>query len=113
MWVVDRMDPAASIYNEDIAFWIDGDLRVDVFEAAWRTLAARHEVLRYVFEVQDAELRLRVAPDAELAFATADCATEDEALAWGTELVQRTYDITARPPVRFGLARVGEARHLL
>src|SRR6266480_3675957 len=83
MWVVDRIDPGASIYNEDIAFWIDGDLRVDVLEAAWRILAERHEVLRYVFDVQNADLRLRVVPEPELSFVTVDCATEPEALAWG------------------------------
>lgn len=113
MWVVDRMDPAAGIYNEDIAFWIDGDLRPDVLAAAWRTLADRHEVLRYVFEVPDGQLRLAARPVADLTFQTVDCATEQEALAWGTDLVQQTYDITARPPVRFGLARVGPARTLL
>ena len=113
MWVVDRMDPAASIYNEDIAFWLEGDLRPDVLEAAWRFLADRHEVLRYVFEVRDAELGLSVASEAELSFVVVDCATDDEALAWGARLVQEPYDITARPPVRFGLARVGEHRHLL
>ncbi len=113
MWVVDRIDPGASIYNEDIAFWIDGDLRADVLDAAWRRLAERHEVLRYVFDVQDADLRLRAVPEADLSFVTVERATEQEALAWGTDLVQQTYDITVRPPVRFGLARVGTGRHLL
>lgn len=113
MWLVDRMDPAAAIYNEDIAFWIDGDLRVDLLERAWRVLTERHEALRYVFDIRDGELCLRVAPEVDVSFQTVDCATEDEALAWGVELVQRPYDdITARPPLRFGLARVGR-RHLL
>jgi hypothetical protein len=113
MWLVDRMDPAAAIYNEDIAFWIDGDLRVDLLEHAWRVLIERHEALRYVFDVEGGELRLRVAPDVDVSFQTVECPTEDAALAWGVELVQRPYDdITARPPVRFGLARVG-GRHLL
>lgn len=113
MWVVDRMDPAASIYNEDIAYWVDGPLRPDLLEAAWRVLADRHDVLRYVFDVRDGDLRLRVQPDSDLSFETVDLDTEDEALAWGAELVQRTYDITAEPPRRFGLARLGAGRHLL
>src|SRR6266480_2479517 len=71
MWVVDRIDPGASIYNEDIAFW---------------------------FDVQNADLRLRVVPEPELSFVTVDCATEPEALAWGTNLVQQFFVMTRRPP---------------
>lgn len=113
MWVVDRMDPSASIYNEDIAFWINGPLDVAALEGAWQVLAERHEVLRYVFDARDGDLGLRIQPHSDLALVTTDADSEDDALAWGNELVQRTYDITARPPVRLGLARIRDDRHLL
>ncbi|MER7004765.1 condensation domain-containing protein [Dactylosporangium sp. NPDC000555] len=112
MWVVDRMDPAAAIYNEDIAFWIDGDLRVEVLQRAWSLLTRRHDALRYTFDVHDGDLALHVAPEAEVSFEVVEHAGEQEALAWAAELIQQPYDITARPPVRRLLARVG-GRHLL
>ncbi|UYM03637.1 condensation domain-containing protein [Solicola gregarius] len=113
MWLVDRLDPGASIYNEDVAFWIDGPVDAGALEAAWQQIARRHEAMRYVFAEQDGELYLRVEPDTDLVMVTANAADEDSALRWAVDFVQHTYDITSAPPVRLGMVEVHDDRHLL
>ncbi|UPK75780.1 condensation domain-containing protein [Nocardioidaceae bacterium SCSIO 66511] len=113
MWLVDRLDPDASIYNEDVAFWVDGPVEPDALEAAWQQIARRHDALRYVFAESDGELFVRVEPDSDLTMVRTAVADEASALGWAVDFVQRTYDITSAPPVRLGLVEVHDDRHLL
>ncbi|SDS88069.1 condensation domain-containing protein [Microlunatus soli] len=112
MWVVDRMDPSSCVYNEHLAFWLDGALDASVLENAWNDLVAAHDALRLVFAVRDGELYQAVRPQYRCRFEHARFDSDEPALSWGGQLVERRYDISADPPTAIGLGAVGDNRHL-
>ena len=112
MWMVDQLDPSASIYNEDVAFWIDGPFDATAFEAAWRQVSCRHRALRYVFDGSE-DLQVAVSDHELPAMVSESAEDDDEAVQWATAFVENPYEPSESPSVRVGLVRVLHDRTLL
>ena len=115
LWLLDRLYPSAALYNEGLAFRLTGELDVAALEAALTATVARHVMLHSTLAQYDGEVRVhpqdprpvRLRPVADLG------AEPDAADEFAREAVERPYDLTAEPSVRFALAATGHREHLL
>nr|WP_280235367.1 non-ribosomal peptide synthetase [Nocardia cyriacigeorgica] len=116
MWFLNRFDPAAATNNIPLAVRLTGQLDEAALRAAIADLVRRHEVLRTSYPEYDGvgtqcvhdltdpqavpELHVETCTEAELA---------ERVLA----AVLIGFDVTATPPIRLRLLRVGENEHVL
>ncbi|MFC4377362.1 amino acid adenylation domain-containing protein [Nocardia halotolerans] len=137
MWLLNQLDPDATVYNIPAAIRLTGTLDLPALEAAIRDLFTRHEILRTRYPASpsgsataqasasadrapmagrgavDAPVQEVLAPDAVRVDLTPVPVTEDELLAEVLRTVGDGFDVTARPPVRLRLLRVGAEEHVL
>ena len=62
LWFVDRMEPGSPLYNLPVAWRLRGRLDTAALADALNGIAARHEVLRTTFEIEDDEPVQVVSP---------------------------------------------------
>jgi amino acid adenylation domain-containing protein len=63
LWLIHKIDPSTTRYNESLVFEIDNDLSVDGFAKAFSILVERHETLRTTFsEIGGGPLQIIGAP---------------------------------------------------
>ncbi|MBU3068124.1 amino acid adenylation domain-containing protein, partial [Nocardia sp. NEAU-G5] len=111
MWFLNRFDPGSAVNNIPVAVRLSGRLDVDALRAAVRDVVARHEVLRTVYPEVDGEGQQLVLPVSdvravpELSVVDADEAGVPELVAGA---VTEGFDVTAAPPVRLRLIRIGQ-----
>ncbi|WP_227984382.1 non-ribosomal peptide synthetase [Nocardia spumae] len=116
MWFLNRFDPAGAVNNIPVVVRLSGRLELPALEAAVEDLAARHEVLRTVYPELDGEGYQRILPISdpravpEMPVVTA---TESEIAGLVIETVSGGFDVTAAPPVRLRVIRLGETEHVL
>ncbi|GGO94221.1 condensation domain-containing protein [Wenjunlia tyrosinilytica] len=115
MWLVDKLDPEAAVYNEHLVFRLTGPLSVPALEAGFTLLVSRHTALRTILPVHRGGLRqCLVDPWTVRLDAPPDFSGRlDEAVEWARALIEEPYSSTVTPPVRFALARLGQDDHLL
>ena len=113
LWVLDRLEPGLTAYNVAHCWRITGALDPAVLDRSLQEIARRHEILRTTFSTTENgtpvqvihpsptfSLRLiSIGPDALPQLA------EDEAA--------QPFDLSARPPWRATLARLGDNDHAL
>ncbi|WP_223642178.1 non-ribosomal peptide synthetase/type I polyketide synthase [Corallococcus sp. EGB] len=63
LWLLEQMAPRRAVYNEPFTLYLPGDLQPDALERAFRSLIARHEVLRTTFGATPEGPFQRVQPD--------------------------------------------------
>ncbi|MEU4114225.1 amino acid adenylation domain-containing protein [Kitasatospora sp. NPDC028055] len=117
LWFLDHLSPAAGVsYNVAAAARLHGPLDRAALEAAWASVARRHEQLRTTFLLVDGELDTRVH-DAVAPLRTTDLsghpAPEQEALDRAARLAAEHIDLGREPLPRPALFRLGEDDHLL
>ncbi|MFI1288116.1 amino acid adenylation domain-containing protein [Streptomyces sp. NPDC020792] len=111
LWFINRFEGPSPAYNVPMAARLTGPLDVAALRAALADVARRHECLRTVFPDRDGtpcqvvvdtvpELRVTDVDPAGLAAALAQAASEG-------------FDLTAEPPVRARLLRLGDEEHVL
>ncbi|MFJ3826069.1 amino acid adenylation domain-containing protein [Streptomyces nodosus] len=111
LWFINRFEGPSPAYNVPMAARLTGPLDVAALRAALADVARRHECLRTVFPDRDGtpcqvvvdtvpELRVTDVDPAGLAAALAGAAGEG-------------FDLTAEPPVRARLLRLGDQEHVL
>jgi amino acid adenylation domain-containing protein len=109
-------DSAATV---SLAVRLRGDLDVDALAAAFEDLVARNDVLRTRFVGENGALRAAVADSADVALRAVDLtrlepASRDAGLARiVSDPRRRRFDVSAEPPVRASLARLGESEWAL
>jgi acyl carrier protein len=118
-WFLDRMNPGTPALNVAIRWSVTGHFSAAAFEAAFRTVIARHEILRTRFveeagrpvqQVMDrasfhlSEIDIRTAPEDEHMARVEAIATENAAL---------PFDLTHAGLLRATLIRLGEDRAIL
>ncbi|MGC4987745.1 amino acid adenylation domain-containing protein [Nocardia salmonicida] len=114
MWLLNRLDPDATVYNIPAAIRLTGALDLPALSLAVADLFARHEVLRTRYPARgDVPIQDVLAPDAVRVDLTPVEVAGDEL----TDEVRRTvatgFDVTAAPPVRLRLLRLGADDHVL
>ncbi|MFE3443857.1 non-ribosomal peptide synthase/polyketide synthase [Nocardia sp. NPDC059180] len=116
MWFLNRFDPMAATNNIPLAVRLTGQLDEPALRAAITDLVARHEVLRTSYPEHDGIGTQRVHSPAD-PLATPEllvvASTESELAERVLDTVLAGFDVTAAPPIRLRLLRVGENEHVL
>ena len=120
LWFLWQLEPESHAYNLGSALALDGPLDEAALGRSLNWLVARHESLRTSFTpTEDGEARPVLHPAAPVALARADVADRPgpEREAAARTLAEAgacaPFDLTAAPPVRFGLVRIEAECHLL
>jgi amino acid adenylation domain-containing protein len=120
LWFLWRLEPAGTAYHIGGARRFAGRLDAAALDAAWAGLARRHESLRTVFGpgadgLGEQSVLAEAKPGLALIDLRATPAPEREARA--AEEARRIeavpFDLTAGPPLRVALIRVGDEDHIL
>ncbi|MFG1914953.1 amino acid adenylation domain-containing protein [Micromonospora sp. NPDC048898] len=115
LWFVEQLEKSAghgSAYHLPSAYSLTGRLDVAALRAAMGDVMTRHESLRTVFPVADEEPWQHVLESADSVLTVVDSSETDIAGAMAAE-VDRRFDLTAVPPLRAVLFRLGPDRHVL
>ncbi|RKH62902.1 amino acid adenylation domain-containing protein [Corallococcus interemptor] len=96
LWLLARMAPRSAVYNEPFMLSLPGDLQPDALERAFRSLIARHEVLRTTFGATPEGPFQRVEPDMPFHLRRVDLRTLPESLRSAKALQLATHE--AREP---------------
>lgn len=115
IWVLHQLGYSRSAYNIAAAFILQGDLEREAMKIALSQLVTRHEALRTVFPVIDGVPRQRLletmAADLSWFDVSGEAFPESTAVAAAQALLQAPFDLERGPVARFGVYRLGEARH--
>ncbi|KAF0848152.1 non-ribosomal peptide synthetase [Nocardia caishijiensis] len=127
MWLLNQLDPDATVYNIPAAIRLTGTLDLPALQAAVRDLFTRHEVLRTRYpaappasgtagEATAAPLgpvQEVLAPGAVDLDLTPVPVTADDVLAEVRCTASTGFDVTTAPPVRLRLLRLRADEHVL
>nr|WP_233608436.1 non-ribosomal peptide synthetase [Nocardia stercoris] len=116
MWFLNRFDPGSAVDHIPVALQLRGELDIDVLRAAIRDVVERHEVLRTVYPELDGEGYQLVLPITDY------CVVQQVPVIDGSrerladlvaETVGAPFDVTAGPPLRVRVIRIGPREHVL
>ncbi|WP_446225543.1 non-ribosomal peptide synthase/polyketide synthase [Nocardia sp. IBHARD005] len=114
MWVLHQLSPQSAAYHIPAAIRLTGDLDLPALQAAIADLLARHDTLRTRYPDTAAGPVQQVMPAwsaaVDLTPIPVAAADVDARIA---ALVAQPFDITAAPPVRVALYRLGADDHVL
>ncbi len=119
LWFLQRLDPESPAYNVPFALRLVGALDRGALAAALAALAARHEIVRSAFALENGAPVQRVDPSFDLRPRFVDlgalepAAREAGALALVEADVRRPFAFEQGPPARALLVALGEREHLL
>ncbi|MHB1475095.1 MAG: non-ribosomal peptide synthetase, partial [Dermatophilaceae bacterium] len=120
LWLLDKISgPDEPVYNESLAFWIDGGLQPDAVRQALAAVVARHEALRTVFTETSDGLRAIVRDAVPEYFEVVDLGglpdpeqARDRARELVDEAYRRPFDLAEGPLLRALVIRVDDEEHL-
>ncbi|MFD2474611.1 non-ribosomal peptide synthetase [Amycolatopsis silviterrae] len=112
LWFLHRVDGPNATYNLPLVWRIQGPLDADALRAALADLTARHEILRTVYPDRDGVPYQRILDPGPVECPVADVA-EGGLADRVAELIARPFDLTAEPPIRPALLRLGAEDHVL
>ena len=118
-WLLNLMEPGNTAYNTVAGLRLRGPLDRERLVEAIGDIEARHEALRTFVGLADDATYLAVRPASEpraelKVVDVADGADSERAAGAAIEAARdRAFDLTAAPPVRWILVRLGEDDHLL
>ncbi|MDE1147119.1 MAG: amino acid adenylation domain-containing protein [Azospirillaceae bacterium] len=113
LWLVDLLQPGLSVYNLGTGIPFAGTVDSALLQRAVDELVRRHEVLRTRFSVSDGVPVQIVEPGITVTVAEVDLTVlpaarrPDEVRHLQTREIQRPFDLTQAPLVRFLLLRIG------
>lgn len=119
LWLMQQLNPGSGFFNMPAAVWLEGPLCHAALQAAFTSIAQRHEVLRTTFPLVDGQPVQQISPDATLPIATYLAAgdppllDEESLIEWVTAEAERPFDLQEGPLVRIALLQVAPERHLL
>ncbi len=117
LWFLDRLQPGDPVYNIPAAFRLAGRLAAGAFEAAFREVVRRHEVLRTRFAEGGGEPRQVIDRDVPLAVPRIDLAglapvrREEELARLAREEALLPFDLARGPVLRVRLVRLDPEEH--
>ncbi|MEV8632386.1 amino acid adenylation domain-containing protein [Streptosporangium sp. NPDC051023] len=113
LWFLHRFDPRDHSYNTCHAYRLHGELDVAALEAAFAAVARRHETLRTRFDEVDGQPVAIVCPAGPVVVDRFEAASEEEVGRIVAERANAPFDLSAAPPVRVALVRLGPGDHVL
>ncbi|MFE3960143.1 amino acid adenylation domain-containing protein [Nocardia sp. NPDC059091] len=116
MWFLNRFDPASAVDNMPFAVRLSGPLHITALTDAVRDLAQRHEVLRTFYPELDGVGRQEILPLTDsraVPTVTVLDVRENELPALIAETATAAFDLTAAPPIRLRLLRLGATEHVV
>src|SRR5215213_1720862 len=100
-------------FRSQCAVWLEGELRLEVLEAALQQTIERHEILRTTFEqLPGMNAPLQIIGESVLSLRRIEV-TESELHELRREEFSAVFDFVSVPPVRFCLAKLTESKHVL
>ncbi|WP_377267741.1 amino acid adenylation domain-containing protein [Peterkaempfera sp. SMS 1(5)a] len=112
IWLMQCLAPDSSAYHIPFALELTGPLDVNALVGAFRTLEARHEVLRTGFEEFDGELMQVISPPGRLAVELRETAEADLGARLAAD-AEAPFDLSLDPLLRVKLHRTGVDQHIL
>jgi amino acid adenylation domain-containing protein/FkbM family methyltransferase len=118
LWFLQQLHPESVSYNSSWVLHLAGRLDPDVLDAVLTELVRRHAILRTSFPCPEGRPVQRVAPPSPERLARRDLrglSASKEAAARGLaeSEIRRPFDLTAGPPFRGLLLRLGEEEHVI
>ncbi|MGW5356064.1 condensation domain-containing protein, partial [Streptomyces sp. NPDC004031] len=113
LWFMHRLDPQDASYNMWMAKRLRGPLDESALRRALDAVTARHEILRTRFPEADGEPTAVVEPPSAVTVEVLTAAHEEEALALVASRTNTPLDLSAAPPLRATLIRLGADDHVL
>ncbi|MEU4403878.1 amino acid adenylation domain-containing protein [Streptosporangium sp. NPDC023963] len=113
LWFLHRLDPGDSAYNTSYVYRLKGRLDKIALEAAFTTVAARHESLRTRFREVAGEPVAVVEPPSPVTVHRLAVRGEHEVATLVSALTNTAFDLAAAPPFRVSLIELGPADHVL
>lgn len=119
LWLMQQLNPGSGFFNMPAALWLEGPLCHAALQAAFTSMAQRHEVLRTTFPLVDGRPVQQISPEATLPIATYLAAgdppllDEESLIDWVTAEAERPFDLQQGPLVRLVLRQIAPERHLL
>ena len=119
LWLLDRLHPGQSRYNEAHALVLLGALDRQALERALAAIVDRHAPLRTRVAFEDGEPRQRIASHVDFKLEVDDLrslvpdARDDEARLRATREARRPFDLAVAPLLRARLLVLGDDRHWL
>ena len=115
LWFIAQLEGrSAVLYNNPIALRLEGDLDIVALGAALGDVLARHEVLRTVFPVADAQPYQRIVPVRELGWELPVTEVAEADLpAVVARAAAEPFDLAVQVPVRARLLAAGPGLHML
>ncbi|NKX87985.1 non-ribosomal peptide synthase/polyketide synthase [Nocardia coubleae] len=114
MWVLHQLSPQSSAYHIPAAIRLTGELDLAALQAAIADLLARHESLRTRYpDTPDGPVQQVLPAWSSAVDLTPIPVAADDVEARIAALVAQPFDITAAPPVRVALYKLGENEHVL
>jgi len=119
VWLHAQLAPDTPAYNEPFTIHRHGPLDVSALQRAFTEIIRRHEAWRTSFNVVDGQPVQMVHPPFEFKLPVKDFSALPEtdakaaALQLATEDARRPFDLSAGPPIRAQLARVGKEEYRL
>lgn len=119
LWLLDRLLPGGSEYNESFAAELTGELHVEALRGALNSIVRRHDVLRARFALVDQSPVQVISPQLDVALEVEDLRTVPEdarrgqALRRAADEALAPFDLERGPLLRARLLRLGEQSHWL
>jgi amino acid adenylation domain-containing protein len=112
LWFLNRFDPGSGAYNIPVVLELKGALDVPALHGAINQVADRHESLRTVFPLVDAEPAQRILTGSPVELLAVQCTAEALAGALAAE-TRRGFDVTRDLPLRAVLFQLAPDHHVL
>ncbi len=118
LWYIEQVSPGTPLYNVPLAWDLQGELRVPLFESCLASVVERHEILRTSFVLQGESPVQIVSPPGDVPLEYVDLAGDGEPAPAETldaamvEIAERPFDLASGSLFRAALFRLGDAEHV-
>jgi amino acid adenylation domain-containing protein/non-ribosomal peptide synthase protein (TIGR01720 family) len=115
MWFLYQMDRQNPAYNEALALRLTGNLNIKILEKSLNAIVSRHEILRTTFPLVDGKPVQKITPSLEIKLSVIDLknSPEKEVEEILTQELQKTFDLTQAPLLRYTLFDLGAENYIL
>ena len=119
LWFLQQLEPDNSFYNEHLAIQLTGFLDVAALEQSINEIVQRHEVLRTNFQIEEGQAVQTICPNLRVRLSVVDlCQLSEfeqnrEIQRLVTEEIQRPFNLTQGPLLRWTLLKLGKQKYVL